>query len=115
MRLNAILSCRSEICFNFPTPITNLAIKYKHHPPKSILIKRDDQWRAQGQPSSEFYAGNKFRKLWFLRETTFKDKSTLNKKVVSHGGNQSNAMLSLAALAKEEESSIITLLRYQSG
>jgi len=46
----------------------------------------------------EDLSGNKFRKLQFLLDTP----STTYKRIISYGGNQSNAMASIAALCKRK-------------
>ena len=59
---------------------------------KSYFIKRDDL-------IDKFYSGNKARKFFYFFD---KDLSSY-KKIVSFGGNQSNAMLSLAKLAFDKK------------
>ena len=58
---------------------------------RRLYIKRDDL-------VDEDLSGNKFRKLQFLLDTP----STTYKRIISYGGNQSNAMASIAALCKRK-------------
>ncbi len=59
---------------------------------REFFVKRDDL-------IDPYLCGNKYRKLFALINTP---KKTFNK-LISYGGTQSNAMLALAALAKEKE------------
>ncbi len=58
---------------------------------RSFFVKRDDT-------IDPFLSGNKYRKLYTLLQTP----PTQYRKVVSYGGTQSNAMLSIAALAQRK-------------
>lgn len=58
---------------------------------REFLVKRDDL-------IDPFLAGNKYRKLYKLLQTS-KEKHS---KVISYGGTQSNAMLAIAALCKRK-------------
>jgi len=58
---------------------------------RKLYIKRDDLL-------DEDLSGNKFRKLYFLLNTPKKQ----YKRIISYGGNQSNAMASIAALCKRK-------------
>ena len=58
---------------------------------RSFYIKRDDL-------IDPCLSGNKYRKLYALRQTP----SNTYKKVISYGGGQSNAMLSIACLCKSK-------------
>jgi len=58
---------------------------------RNIYIKRDDL-------VDKDLSGNKFRKLYFLLQTS----SSSYKRIISYGGNQSNAMASIAALCKRK-------------
>jgi 1-aminocyclopropane-1-carboxylate deaminase/D-cysteine desulfhydrase-like pyridoxal-dependent ACC family enzyme len=69
-----------------PTPISKLLVDGRE-----FLIKRDDLY-------DPYLSGNKFRKLQKLIDTP----QTRYKRVISYGGTQSNAMLSIAALAKQK-------------
>lgn len=59
---------------------------------RELYIKRDDLL-------DEDLSGNKFRKLYSLLNTPKKH----HKRIISYGGNQSNAMASIAALCKRKE------------
>jgi len=67
-----------------PSPVQEVSFNEK-----KLFVKRDDLIH-------KYFSGNKARKFWFLFQ---KDLSRYTK-IVSFGGNQSNAMLSLAAFAK---------------
>ena len=58
---------------------------------RTFYVKRDDL-------IDPFLAGNKFRKLYSLLQTS-KEKYT---KIISYGGTQSNAMLAIASLCKSK-------------
>ena len=58
---------------------------------REFLVKRDDL-------IDPYLAGNKYRKLYTLLNTA---KKSLNQ-IVSYGGTQSNAMLSIAAMCKQK-------------
>ena len=58
---------------------------------RDFLVKRDDL-------IDPFLAGNKYRKLYTLLQTS---KQKLNK-IISYGGTQSNAMLAIAAMCKDK-------------
>ncbi|MDA7817824.1 1-aminocyclopropane-1-carboxylate deaminase [Sulfurimonas sp.] len=68
------------------TPISKVTLDGR-----TFYIKRDDLY-------SKYLAGNKYRKLHSLLQTP---SDTLNK-VISYGGTQSNAMLSLASICHEK-------------
>ena len=68
---------------HLPSPITTLSFEGRQ-----IYIKRDDLIHP-------YFSGNKFRKLYALYNMPSKKLHT----IISYGGVQSNAMLSLAALA----------------
>lgn len=63
-------------------------IKFLSH---EFLIKRDDLLHPD-------YGGNKARKMYFL----FKTDLSKYRQIASYGGHQSNAMLSLAAFARQK-------------
>ena len=68
------------------TPVTSLFLRGKN-----FYIKRDDL-------ISDYYPGNKYRKLYSLiEEDCFKYKN-----IISYGGSQSNAMLAIAHLAHKK-------------
>ncbi len=69
-----------------PTPISSIVLEGREFP-----IKRDDL-------VDKYLTGNKFRKLYPLLITP---KSTFNK-IISYGGTQSNAMLSISAMCKQK-------------
>ncbi len=69
-----------------PTPISKVMVDGRE-----FLIKRDDLY-------DPYLSGNKFRKLQQLIDIP---KETY-KQIISYGGTQSNAMLSIAALAKQK-------------
>lgn len=69
-----------------PTPISSIVLEGRE-----FLIKRDDL-------VDKYLTGNKFRKLHPLLITP---KSTFNK-IISYGGTQSNAMLSISAMCKQK-------------
>jgi 1-aminocyclopropane-1-carboxylate deaminase/D-cysteine desulfhydrase-like pyridoxal-dependent ACC family enzyme len=69
-----------------PTPISKLLVDGRE-----FFIKRDDLY-------DPYLSGNKFRKLQKLIDTPQKR----YKQIISYGGTQSNAMLSIAALAKQK-------------
>eukprot|EP00614_Pseudopedinella_elastica_P008500 CAMPEP_0172596628 /NCGR_PEP_ID=MMETSP1068-20121228/16472_1 /TAXON_ID=35684 /ORGANISM="Pseudopedinella elastica, Strain CCMP716" /LENGTH=500 /DNA_ID=CAMNT_0013395769 /DNA_START=89 /DNA_END=1591 /DNA_ORIENTATION=- len=77
----------------FPSPWETIVVKDRR-----ILVKRDDLFRL---PETGLY-GNKARKLWSLSRVKALKFPRL---VVSHGGAQSNSMLSIAAVvhAKNRE------------
>ncbi|MFT7860729.1 MAG: 1-aminocyclopropane-1-carboxylate deaminase [Sulfurimonas sp.] len=58
---------------------------------REFLVKRDDL-------IDRHLAGNKYRKLYTLLQTSQKR----YKKIISYGGSQSNAMLAIAALCKQK-------------
>jgi len=58
---------------------------------REFLIKRDELYNI-------YLSGNKFRKLQKLIDTPAENHTT----IISYGGTQSNAMLSIAALAKQK-------------
>jgi len=58
---------------------------------RDFLVKRDDL-------IDPFLAGNKYRKLHTLLQTS----SNKYKKIISYGGTQSNAMLAIAAMCKKK-------------
>ena len=66
---------------NTPSPVHQINVF-----DKNIYVKRDDLL-------GYYFSGNKARKLRFLFDKKFNQ-------IISYGGSQSNAMLSLAALAK---------------
>lgn len=68
------------------SPISNITLEGRE-----FLVKRDDL-------IDPYLAGNKYRKLYTLLNTPHKT----YKKIISYGGTQSNAMLAIAALAKEK-------------
>ena len=68
------------------SPITSLEIDGKQ-----FFVKRDDL-------IDPYLSGNKYRKLYKLLQTP----KERYKKIISYGGTQSNAMLSLAALCKQK-------------
>jgi len=68
------------------TPITPLFFRGR-----DFYIKRDDL-------ISDFYPGNKYRKLYSLINTD----SSKYKNIISYGGAQSNAMLAIAHLANKK-------------
>lgn len=59
---------------------------------RKLYIKRDDL-------IDQDLSGNKFRKLFFLLNSSSAD----YKRIISYGGSQSNAMASIAALSKRQE------------
>ena len=59
---------------------------------RKLYIKRDDL-------IDEDLSGNKFRKLQFLLDTP----SQTYKRIISYGGNQSNAMASIAAMCNRKQ------------
>jgi 1-aminocyclopropane-1-carboxylate deaminase/D-cysteine desulfhydrase-like pyridoxal-dependent ACC family enzyme len=69
-----------------PTPISKLFVDGRE-----FLVKRDELY-------DPFISGNKFRKLQKLIDTPPKN----YKRLISYGGTQSNAMLSIAALASKK-------------
>lgn len=68
------------------SPISKISLEGR-----DFLLKRDDL-------IDPYLAGNKYRKLYTLLQAP-KEKYT---KIISYGGTQSNAMLALAALAKQK-------------
>jgi len=70
-----------------PTPISKTMVDGRE-----FFIKRDELY-------DPYLSGNKFRKLQQLIDTP-KEKY---RHIISYGGTQSNAMLSIAALAKQKE------------
>jgi len=68
------------------TPISKIILEGRE-----FFIKRDDLF-------DKFLSGNKYRKLHTLLQTP---KQNL-KKIISYGGTQSNAMLSIAAMCREK-------------
>lgn len=58
---------------------------------REFLVKRDDL-------IDKYLAGNKFRKLYSLLQTSSKFLDT----IISYGGTQSNAMLAIAAMCKDK-------------
>ena len=70
-------------------PILPSAIKSYKLFGRTIYVKHDDRIHP-------YFSGNKFRKLYSLYKT---EKQALDT-IISYGGTQSNAMLSLAALCK---------------
>jgi len=68
---------------------------------QTVYIKRDDL-------ISPLLSGNKYRKLYYYLQENLEHYS----KVVSYGGIQSNAMLSMAALADEKKVPFIYYTRY---
>ncbi|MCF6330813.1 MAG: 1-aminocyclopropane-1-carboxylate deaminase [Sulfurimonas sp.] len=69
-----------------PTPISNIVLEGRE-----FLVKRDDL-------ADKYLTGNKFRKLHSLLKTP---KLTFSK-IISYGGTQSNAMLSISAMCKQK-------------
>lgn len=69
-----------------PTPISSIVLEGRE-----FLVKRDDL-------VDKYLSGNKFRKLYSLLITP---KQVFNK-IISYGGTQSNAMLSIAAMCKQK-------------
>ncbi len=70
--------------FNLPPPIQSIIFENKH-----FYLKRDDLIHTD-------FSGNKARKFHYFLQNDFPDV----KKIVSYGSAQSNAMYSLAVLAK---------------
>lgn len=68
------------------TPVTSLFLRGRN-----FYVKRDDL-------ISDYYPGNKYRKLYSLIETD----SLKYKNIISYGGSQSNAMLAIAYLAHKK-------------
>jgi len=68
------------------TPVTSLFLRGRN-----FYVKRDDL-------ISDYYPGNKYRKLYSLIETD----SLKYKNIISYGGSQSNAMLAIAHLAHKK-------------
>lgn len=68
------------------TPVTSLFFRGRN-----FYVKRDDL-------ISDYYPGNKYRKLYSLIETD----SVKYKNIISYGGSQSNAMLAIAHLAHKK-------------
>ena len=68
------------------TPVTSLFLRGRN-----FYIKRDDL-------ISDYYPGNKYRKLYSLIE----EDSLKYKNIISYGGSQSNAMLAIAHLAHKK-------------
>ena len=72
---------------NFPvSPISNISLDGR-----DFFVKRDDL-------VDEYLSGNKFRKLYKLLQTPSNQLST----IISYGGTQSNAMLSIAAMCNKK-------------
>lgn len=69
-----------------PSPISKISLGGR-----DFYVKRDDV-------IDPFLAGNKFRKLYTLLQTSNKKYT----KIISYGGTQSNAMLAIAALCKQK-------------
>jgi len=69
-----------------PTPISNITLE-----DREFLVKRDDL-------VDKYLTGNKFRKLHTLLVAP---KQSFNK-IISYGGTQSNAMLSISAMCKQK-------------
>ena len=71
---------------------------------RTLYIKRDDLIDRD-------LSGNKFRKLQFLLNTP----SPTYKRIISYGGNQSNAMASIAALCKRKGWSFLYITKKLSA
>ena len=71
---------------DLPTPIESVFIQQRH-----FFIKRDDL-------IDPLFSGNKYRKLHMLIETPAEQ----YQRIISFGGSQSNAMISIAALCKQK-------------
>ena len=69
-----------------PSPISKIILDRR-----TFFVKRDDL-------IDPFLAGNKYRKLYTLLQTSKEKYHT----IISYGGTQSNAMLAIAAMCKEK-------------
>eukprot|EP00466_Bigelowiella_natans_P016339 jgi/Bigna1/145573/aug1.100_g20281 len=84
---------------NDGSPVTEHCVKGRR-----LFVKRDDLFRLEGSGLS----GNKARKLFAVHNIPSQD---FPKRMCSHGGAQSNAMLAIAKLAKSRGSEFFYFMK----